>query len=267
MSPQTRKAASRPRRSRATKLNSTNSFTLFPRLPPEIRQEIWRLALLSAMGAGVCLLPSRFTARGRAKLIVRLPREPIRAACSESQTIARRDFPLSRPFDPDTDILYVGASAFENFCSICVDESWPGQVRHLAIALPVADSGHWLPASYAGGGSRLPLTHLDQLKVISIVYPKSTGEVDFHGTVAVPKQQGQILREFSSKEMLSFKINADYWPSRDYHAVWTQNTKQHLSSINHNLSRQGREERPQCWDSALRRLKFKLEARYFAISK
>lgn len=256
----TKNKAASSRRSRATKAHLTTSLEKFSRLPPEIRQHIWRLALPSQISPGVCLLGARFTPSKQVERIVHDPYSQLRRVCRESRGIT---FPLTRQFNPDMDILYLSVANFRNFCLVCRDKHWPAQVQHIAIELPLADSRVWSGLPNDNSGPRLPLEYLNKLKKISIVYPKAIGDVNYRGRVVLPKQRVQILRELSNKEMTSLKIHAEYWPDRDYAEIWTMTARQHLSYIKGMLVRQAKDEQPPCWDKVAKRLILTFEARLF----
>lgn len=145
-------------------------FELFPQLPPEIRREIWRLAIPPTKG--VCILPPHYAAASNEEFTVRNPYSPLTRTCTEAREICLENSPLTRDFHPETDILYVSGASFDNFCRIC-HEPWPARLRHIAIALPLSGER----TAFYPYRNPLPLEHLHELDKISIVYPKAVGTV------------------------------------------------------------------------------------------
>lgn len=240
------------KRQRANKPPAATSFKLFSQLPPEIRQHIWFLAL-PAPGSDICTLPETCRVLGRRKLTVRSHYSPLTKTCREARGVAESISPVVRDFNPDSDVLYVSKAAFENFCRMC-QERWTNRVRHIAIALPVVESGYWLPRNVGNCGSKLPLGRLPQLETISIVYPKATGTVDFLEDVPAPGRRGPILRKFSARGMRALKVTADYWLDRDYPVKWEKDVKEHLRKVSSVFTYQAKEGGLPVWDRARKRL-------------
>ncbi|KAM5386471.1 hypothetical protein ACJZ2D_000434 [Fusarium nematophilum] len=119
------------------------TFTQFSQLPPELRRETWQLALPSIdRGSGVCVLSTGFTPADKtAKLIVHNPRSSLLAVSREARESALESLPLTRNYDPETDILYLDEKSFYPFCDMCREGAWPESIQHLALAVSVSDRG------------------------------------------------------------------------------------------------------------------------------
>ncbi|KAF4471969.1 hypothetical protein FALBO_1115 [Fusarium albosuccineum] len=234
-------------------------FMSFPRLPLELRRQIWRLARLcdSDTHQGVSILSC--TPEGKAApLTVYNSCSSVLGACREARQTALETIPLTRKYNPEADILYVDHDTFYKFCDFCREDDWPAEIRHLALSLPVSERGLWLP---------IALTHMPKMEAISIVFPKATGEVDCHEHVACPKQRGATLRKFTGDEMDSFKISADYLYEThfgDIPIVWTKSTREYIEFVKGELARGARGYDPVCWDEETKSLRLTFDARCFA---
>ncbi|KAM5350851.1 hypothetical protein ACJZ2D_017191 [Fusarium nematophilum] len=241
---------------------STTHFRLFPRLPLELRRRIWYFALLATgVYTGLCVLSSPLIGK-IAPLIVCNPYSPLMATCSEARQTAVECCPPTRNYDPETDILYISKENFHGFCDTSRYKEWQSQIRHLALALPVADRGLSLPFA---------LNHLTRLETISVVYPKATGMVDVFDDVSLPKQAHKVLRKFTDHEMDAFRINADYLyedHQGDLPIVWNRSAREHLDFIRGELTRWLRQQslRPPCWDDETGSLRLTFDARYFEVA-
>ncbi|KAH7152610.1 hypothetical protein EDB81DRAFT_841082 [Dactylonectria macrodidyma] len=233
------------------------SFKPFSRLPLELRRQIWELAhSFSDAVPGVCVLPEDFDPHAD-QLTVHNPHSALMGTNHEARQIALDLVPLERKYNPETDILYVGSDAFYRFCDMCREDDWPSVIRHLALALPVAEKGLWLP---------IAMERLDKLQKISVVYPKATGKVDLHDDVVLPNEAHKVLRTFTADEIAAFRISADYiyeTHGGDIPIVWTKSTSEHLDFVRGELTRWARQEKPPCWDEETDRLRLAFDARCF----
>lgn len=233
------------------------SFMSFSHLPLELRRQIWELSLsLNGPVSSACVLPKDFDPHAN-QLTVRNPYSALMGTNKEARQVALELMPLERIYNPDTDILYVGPDAFYHFCDICREDDWPSVIRHLALALPVADKGLWLP---------IAMERLDRLQNISVVYPKATGKVDKDDDVVLPNTAHKILRMFTADEAAAFRISADYiyeTHGGDLHIVWNKSASEHVDFVRGELTRWARGEKPPCWDEEADRLRLTFDARCF----
>jgi len=251
-------------------------FPQFSRLPPDLRQEIWREASsFPSSAAGVCIL--RMASPAVWTLAERPPRthgplvvhEPVNinllATNTEAYDIALRSAGGTHEYDPARDILYLDSrTTFEYFVGvICGREPdpWTADVRHLAVALNMADRGLWLPNA---------LTWLASLETLSIVYPAASGIFDCHATVPPPENPGALLHLLTKEERAGLTITANYLYEThggDVPVVWTKKADEHLSMIEEHLvmycAPDWRGGRCPIWDGATKRLKLKYQARVF----
>lgn len=233
------------------------SFTPFSHLPLELRRQIWELSLsFNGQVSGVCVLPKDFDPHAD-QLTVRNPYSALMATNKEARQVALELMPLERNYNPDTDTLYVGPDAFYRFCDMCREDDWPSVIRRLALALPVADRGLWLP---------IAMERLDRLQNISVVYPKATGKVDKDDDVVLPNTAHKVLRAFTADEAAAFRISADYiyeTHGGDLHIVWNKSASEHVDFVRGELTRWARQEKPPCWDEEADRLRLTFDARCF----
>jgi hypothetical protein len=195
---------------------------------------------------------------------VQNPHTALRAVNTEARQVAL-ETPFSRDYNPEIDILYIPSGSFRSFTgNECRINKWVAEIRHLALALPVADSGLWLP--YA-------MEELEKLESISIVYPKATGVVDVDDDVKLPSQERLKLRKLSDEEAKGgLKIHADYvydtWAG-GIPIQWIKSPEEHLAMVKADLNRKtmpgnlsvGRT--VPCWDQKAKCLKLRFEARCF----
>jgi hypothetical protein len=172
-----------------------------------------------------------------------------------------------RDYRPATDILYIPTDAFEHFtsdvCGNCA-EPWAAHVRHLALSLPKADYGLWLP---------IALQRLASLETLSLVYPASSGTFDCHDDVPLPTEKGTTLRMLTDEERAALIIKADYLYEThggDIPIVWTKNANEHLKMVEANLVKNSGPQGwnpgaplPPRWDKDAGRLDLRYEARVF----
>ncbi|KAK4118508.1 hypothetical protein N657DRAFT_651207 [Parathielavia appendiculata] len=183
-----------PRRNRVkaiyTKFESRKaSFKPFPRLPPELRQEIWRIAASSPATfsrQGVCILsqPSDIS-----RLVVHEPRNrSLLATSTEARYVALTTPHPRRQYDPEIDILYIPRHSLNAFRTALFRPApspadyWPyHKIRHLA--LPSTEIYRVLAA-----GSDF-LLRLFSLQTLTIVFPAPSGTVDYSQDVTLPPPQ------------------------------------------------------------------------------
>ncbi|KAI8668435.1 hypothetical protein NCS55_00869300 [Fusarium keratoplasticum] len=238
----------------------TQTFHPFPRLPLELRQEIWKLALpMTAEKPGVCVLSEGMTSRGGiSRLTVKQHQSSLKAVCQEARKTALENLPVRRDYNPLIDILYIGRDCFFPFCSRATIDDW-SRVRHIALALPVAEMGLNMPFALFG---------LPALESLSVAYPKSTGTVDLFDDVRVPKTGPRRLRSFTQTEMSSFMIKADFMYEThggDIPIVWEKDVRAHLDFVMEELSQATFSGRPPCWDEERKKLMLTMHALCFDV--
>lgn len=238
----------------------TPTFHPFPRLPLELRQEIWKFALpLTSEEPGVCVLSEGMTLKeGISRLTVKEYHSSLEAVCREAREAALENLPVRRDYNPLIDILYIGRDCFYDFCSRARVDDW-SLVKHIALALPVAETGLNMPFALFG---------LPGLERLSVVYPKSTGTVDLFDDVRVPRVCPRKLRTFTQTEMSCFMIKADYMYGThvgDIPVVWEMNAREHLDFVMRELSRETFSGPPPCWDESKKRLRLTMDAMCFDV--
>ncbi|KAH8674231.1 hypothetical protein BX600DRAFT_457230 [Xylariales sp. PMI_506] len=130
------------------------AFTLFPNLPYELRQKIWR----------VCSKTRRSWSYD--PLYCQPSRALLARVCKQSREVA---FRLS--FDPSTIIHYVSEDKFALFSQTFRDRDptgRPHEIRHLAVAFVKANSNlNWA------------LSRMPNLETLSVVFPRARdGRID-----------------------------------------------------------------------------------------
>ncbi|KAK3693297.1 hypothetical protein B0T22DRAFT_37937 [Podospora appendiculata] len=256
----------------------TGDFAQFSRLPSDIRHEIWRAASSSpAATPGVCIFtmakpehcgPTSHRPAVHAPLVVHEPVNPaLLATSTEAYDIAQRSKTPTRAYNPATDILYIPKDGFYNFTGgVCghLGEPWVADIRHLALALPVADQGLWLP---------IALLRLASLKTLSIVYPAASGTCGCHDDVLLPADSSTPLRQLTEEERADLTIVADYEYETHFGTFpirWRKNADEHLTLVERELvmntlpnRRILNEEPVPIWDADARRLALRYQARVF----
>jgi hypothetical protein len=148
----------------------SEQFTLFPNLPPEIRNKIWVFASVGAlMDLGSCVL-SLDHYRKREKLpMVRFEARSLLSTSREARMIALREEELL-PFNTAFDILYIENSTLGKLRATLRDNheipEWILRTEHIAVPFGHSTLSEWLPHHL----SRFP-----ELRRISIVFPRPSG--------------------------------------------------------------------------------------------
>jgi len=174
-----------------------------------------------------------------------------------------------RDYRTATDILYIPKDAFQHFTSdVCGNylEPWVADVRNLALALPVAGYGLWLP---------IALQRLDSLGTLCVVYPASSSTFDCHDDVPLPTKKNASLRILTDEERTALVVKADYLyetHSGDIPVIWSKNADAHLEMVEAGLIRNldlrgwpGSSDKrlPLWWDKEAGRLALRYEAGVF----
>ncbi len=252
------------------------SFSLFRLLPPELRREIWETALeFSSPDREVCVF-SRAEPQADGTLLkpleVHRAYSPLLAACGESRDVVLGSSPSlgrGRPFDPASDVLFVGADVFSVFIGrLCFPGSeipgWVGELRHLALDLRVARAGLWLPLS---------LENMPRLETVSVVFPQARGAMDVHASAEVPDRgrgHGHVeTRVLAAEETDAMVIEADYLFETymgEHPVQWKKSATEYMQEVVSGLRRDvsiNADSLPPCWDKESKQLRLKFEARCF----
>lgn len=238
------------------------TFHLFPRLPLELRQEIWKLALpLTSEKPGVCILSEGMAfLEGISSLTVKEHHSSLKAVCQEARKTALETLPVRRDYNPLIDIIYIDHYSFSAFCSRATIDDW-SLVRHIALSLPLAVMGFNISLALFG---------LPGLEELSVVYPKSTGTVDLFDDVSVPETGPRKLRRFTQTEMSCFVIKADFIDEThggDVPIVWEKDVRTHLDFVMTGLSQETCSSLLSCWDEERKRLMLTMHALCFEVDK
>ncbi|KAK0671348.1 hypothetical protein QBC41DRAFT_316019 [Cercophora samala] len=201
-------------------LSQNMDFKAFPRLPADIRQEIWTSAASTA-GSDFSGSPtpriSFFTEQHMSRdnknispprLVVQEPyNQALLRTNTEAHDVALMSAGPIRDYNPETDILYMTTS--NAFCYFTRHEScqiWASKVQH--IALPLGQAGVWgeIPA-YTREPGRLPA-----LKTISIVFPASSGTFSCFQPMEQPDEQLQkmALRQLTDAELAEITVKSQF---------------------------------------------------------
>ncbi|KAK7757437.1 hypothetical protein SLS62_000452 [Diatrype stigma] len=168
-----------------------DGFHPFPRLPPEIRQEIWLQAQLDANeDARVCIYRhERFQALEAPLVYPHSFSSALQSANREARHVALSHRPSPRPFDPSRDTLYVQRCQFGPFAVAYTYQhgpcSWVGKIRHLALALGVADR--------RGAFRLLTKGYKPALETISFVFPSASASASDSGRVVVINAKDDVF--------------------------------------------------------------------------
>ncbi|RSL54127.1 hypothetical protein CEP53_007526 [Fusarium sp. AF-6] len=235
------------------------TFYPFPRLPLELRQEIWKLAVPLTMNEpSVCRLGEVMIFWGDIEKLTVNGNSSLKLVCREARQAAIQGPPLRRVYDPLIDFLYFeDEMLFFHFTSkASVDDL--ARVKRVALSFPVLQSGL---------RKFLGLYQLTGLEELSIVYPKATGKIGVCYDVDVPETGPRMLRGLTEKEMSRFVIESNFtYYSFDLGYVHTdleRDARGHLDYIRDKLSLWTEDGRPPCWDKEKRELKLKMHALCF----
>lgn len=233
------------------------TFHPFPRLPLELRQKIWKLALpLTSETPGVCILPGMAFLEGISDLTVKEYHSSLKAVCQEARKTALETLPVRRDFNPLIDIIYIDNFSFSAFSTRAPIDEW-SLVRHIALSLPLAAMSFNITMALFG---------LPALEELSVVYPKSTGSVDVFDDVSVSEMGPRKLRRFTQTEMSCFMIKADFINEThggDVPIVWEKDARTHLDFVITQLSQEVCADQLSFWDEERKRLMLTMHALCF----
>ena len=245
------------------------SFESFGQLPPDIRQEIWRVACsLPTSTPGVCFFSvPQHGPRQEPHLIVHESRNrDVLRTNTEAHDIALMLEGPTRAYNPDVDILYVTDDhAFYNFtqheCALEGPE-WVTKIRHLAIELS---------RSNTEPDFRKMLPWLFSLETLSIVFQGPSGTFVFMAPIKPPAGKGTPLRRLTERELGNVTVDAKYeyatlagvFPSH-----WTRSGREHMDSVERIVNKACCPEnayhwRTPLWDDKTKRVGIRYEARCF----
>lgn len=254
--------------------STVGTFERFSDLPPEIRHEVWRFAALESSNteaSSVCIYEASLDPKTRQPirplLVVRQVPLALRGTTNESRAVVGE---VQRAFRPAEDVLYVRAENWYSFTSWGIkyhggSEPWAAELRHLAIPLPVANTGLCLP--YA-------LKSLPNLETVSIVFPRAIGgEMDIHEDTLLSESQKTrfLLRTLTSEESENLVLRADY-DEEDLIRGWSRvqymtNAKKHVSKCFEDCDSRTKGNLPKSYfDLRTGKLRLKYEAACFISS-
>ncbi|KAK4032865.1 hypothetical protein C8A01DRAFT_40692 [Parachaetomium inaequale] len=216
------------------------SFKPFPRLPPELRQQIWSIAASSPPTPPtprVCIFSKT---SNPPRLVVHEPRNwALLATNTEARHVALMAPIPTRDYNPEIDILYIPRRSLNSFRTALFQPLTPEWVRKTRrLALPSTEVCRVLANPDF-------VTRLFSLDTLSIVYPAGSGTVDYFQDVTFPVEEGYMfLRRLSQDELAAITIKADYahgtrvgtFPIR-----WTRTGIDYLNWAEATLDRSGRE--------------------------
>jgi len=174
-------------------------FKSFPRLPPELRWQIWQHAASSPpKRPGVCIAPKDLN---QSLTVLETGSLGMLLASKEARKIALK-FCVTRKYDPITDILYTHQPRLWR----CIHgdnkpPAWVKDVRHLALPLTYLKLRRF----------RLMTADFKSMERISVVYPNSSKEDHFPLKIAPEAHcspcKGASLRVI---EFLDTRVDRDY---------------------------------------------------------
>ncbi|KAK3985400.1 hypothetical protein QBC44DRAFT_404522 [Cladorrhinum sp. PSN332] len=203
-------------------------FTLFPNLPADVRQEIWRIAALEPPSSpAICHLSILLRVNDDGldldasppRLVIQpAPNRALLATNTEAHDIALMSPRPPRDFNPATDVLYIDSPrTWDTFLAKRRDLRWHEtvvhclrNVRHIALSMQCAALELWVPEQERP----IPLGELDLLTKISIVYPKPSefGSSTWWNDVTTP-QGDATLRLLTDAERAKSRLSGLMVPS------------------------------------------------------
>ena len=261
------------------------TFQQFPRLPANVRQEIWSIAAASSSPPssstpGICIFSETYESMENKPTPHLVVHEPHNRALHETNTEAH-DIALMTPgptreYNPETDILYITRDSFHHFtgnaCGYGGPE-WVSRICHLAIPFSLSESGSWLP---------IAMTRLASLRTLSLVFPAAGGTADCFQEVVVPGEgEGEDLararvrlRVLTRAELEGIMVKADYmydtWAGA-FPVVWEHNGREHLEGFEGRLDKEcapearDEDDVSPVWDVKGKRLGIRYEGRCFEV--
>ncbi|KAI9163086.1 hypothetical protein HJFPF1_04684 [Paramyrothecium foliicola] len=247
-------------------------FTYFPRLPLEIRLQIWEAAAQqkTSPGAGkaVCMLSiSEGDASGSAvhePLVIRqagLPMVPLLKATTEARAVAARY--KERPYDPTEDVLYVSSDISHVFVSHLLRDNskiatWADEVQHVAVDAELAQASAWAWRALRG---------LPKLKRLSFVFPQSGGETNALASVnLLDKQKAHLILQALDSDAITLSTGSDDDPWGGLYPVPVcANVVDYMGRVREEMERElvNEPDAPPCWDAESGMLRIFIEAAYF----
>ncbi|KAH6621463.1 hypothetical protein B0J18DRAFT_432573 [Chaetomium sp. MPI-SDFR-AT-0129] len=217
----------------------------------------------------------------------------ILATNTEAHDIALVSPPITRPYNPARDILFLSPHGCDHFSRALYNPSgpaWVTEIRHLALGLSLTKCPTWLPRDRA---------RLRSLQTLSIVYPEASGAIDLGtevdpdpllwpeteiettsgvdpDTIPIPhpkSNQPLRLQRLTPTDLGALTIEADYmhetWEAR-LHVKWSKSASDHMAMVrqewdcNCNPAHIGVEGPSPLWDYAANRLRVQCVATVFA---
>lgn len=180
-------------------------FEPFPRLPLELRREIWGFAsAIPRPRPGFCVLPPNPRDPDCPWVVVEHGNIALLLTCWEARRTAL-DSLVTRPYDPATDILFIPLSEVVMFFSnLCGNGApvWLYSVHHIATPFPPA----WV-CTYMTWA--LKVGSLRSVESVSIVFPNTPERLDSLGGGSPPPWRWAGLRAVADAEMDEFYASPD----------------------------------------------------------
>lgn len=250
----------------------SSTFEPFPRLPPELRREIWRYAsTIPGPKPGVCVLPRDAGDPHSSRMVLESGNAAMLLTSREARHIGLECL-VTRAYDPATDILYIPlADLFMFFCQLCGNghPRWIPDICHVAMPFPPEMECRCL--SWA-------LMHLRSLQSVSIVFPNT-----YDGRGARPPWRWACLRLLEDTELddsgsrtghdsRSTHSESDEQPEDSSQQIQSYaSTRDQLDTFAAELNRHVWEGSDKTaitsWDDELKGLRLRFEARCFATSR
>ncbi|RSM15966.1 hypothetical protein CEP52_000427 [Fusarium oligoseptatum] len=146
------------------------TFHPFPRLPPELRQEIWKLAVpLTMNGPSVCTLRKVVIFWEDLEKLTVDENSSLKLVCREARQAVIQGPPQRRVYDPLIDFLYFESDRLFFIFTSKASADDLARVKRVALALPVVKPSL---------RNSLGLFQLTGLEELSVVYPKETGKIE-----------------------------------------------------------------------------------------
>lgn len=248
--------------------SSSSTFEPFPRLPLELRREIWyHASAIPGPKPGVCILPRNAKDPHSALMVLERGNLAVLLTSREARHIGLECL-VTRGYDLFTDILYIPpADLFTFFCQLCGNGHpwWIPNVCHVALLLPSKMEHYFLQSG---------LMYLESLESISIIFSNTS---DGPGAQA----RGASLRLLTDKELDDSSGRMGHDASRSTHYEFDEQPEDSSHQIQSYTSPRdqldtfeaelNKREGIACsstmsWDDELGRLRLRFEARCFATS-
>jgi hypothetical protein len=217
-----------------------NTFTLFPLLPREIRDQIWKMAVQQAQQVPegswpVCIftpgsaIDGTDSSHDEPRVVHQKPLSLLQVN-TESRAVATK--PSQRPYDPDTDVLFLPKGSLDRFYdSLCVDEEGSTSESLKSARILAIDDYEWNSSS-----DKMPdiLRSLPNLHRLLLVFAVSSGDTDECDAVSLNKQQlaRPLMMSLDHKDLdaIGFTVRYDWLPTK-----WKTTASRHVFEWTENI--------------------------------